>query len=136
MRFRAANSTTKPGINLTPLMDIVFILLIFFAVSTSFMFVGAIEVDLPKADTSSAGDNKAVVRVVVTKDNKYFIDDKAVDGNNIKASLDEAIEANPGATLMIEADLASLHGVVVTVIDAGKAAGFENFAIATEEANK
>ena len=133
MKFRASNAASRPSINITPLLDVVFILLIFFAVSTSFMFVGAIEVELPKADTTTEGKSKDTVRVVVTKDNQFRVDNATVSEADLNGRLADIYAASPGASLIIEADTGSLHGVVVKVIDAGKAAGFESFAIATEE---
>ncbi|MDR2869818.1 MAG: biopolymer transporter ExbD [Deferribacteraceae bacterium] len=133
MKFRHVGASSKPSINITPLLDIVFILLIFFAVSTSFMFVGAIEVDLPKANTTTEGQASEVVRVVVTRDNQMSVDQRPISAEELRAALDEAIAANPSASLVIEADTSAMHGAVVQVIDAGKAAGFVNFAIATDQ---
>lgn len=133
MKFRASDSATKPSINITPLLDAVFILLLFFAVSTSFMYVGAIEVELPKADTTTESKSKDTVRVVVTKDNQFRIDNATVTSQDLNRALADIHAASPGSSLIIEADTGSLHGAVVRVIDAGKAAGFESFAIATEE---
>ena len=133
MKFRKTGKSSTPLINTTPLLDAVFILLIFFAVSTTFFYVGAIKVELPKASTSLENQSNSAVRVVVTKENNLFIDGKPVAEADLYAVLKSAGESAEGASLVIEADTNSLHGIVVKVIDAGKLAGFEKFAIATEE---
>ena len=133
MKFKRDNSTIRPIVDTTPLLDAVFILLIFFAVSTSFLYVGSIKVDLPKAQTTLEESSRAMVRVVVTKEGSFFVDDKEITGANLRTVLKTAQEASPKATLVIEADTTSMHGLVVKVIDDGKLAGFEKFAIATEE---
>ena len=133
MKFKKTSKSIVPSINTTPLVDVVFILLIFFAVSTTFFFVGAIKVELPKASTTVENQNNEMVRVVVTKDNSLFINDKPVAEAEIYTVLKEIRETAAEASLVIEADTNSLHGIVVKVIDAGKLAGFEKFAIATEE---
>lgn len=134
MKFKRENSSSiQPAINTTPLLDVVFILLIFFAVSTSFLYAGAIKVDLPKAQTTVEESSREMVRVVVTKEGNFYVDDAVVSENELRAVLGRAREAKPEATLVIEADTAAMHGKVVQVIDDGKLAGFEKFAIATEE---
>jgi len=132
MKFKKTSKGSSPVINMTPLLDMVFILLLFFAVSTTFFHAGAIRVELPKA-TSSAESKNELVRVIVTNDNKLFIGDKPVSEVDLHAALKDAYDMAKDASLVIEADTNSLHGIVVMVIDAGKLAGFEKFAIATEE---
>ncbi len=133
MRFKRAQSATTPYINTTSLLDVVFILLLFFAVSTTFMFSGAIKVDLPKAQTTVQETSNEMVRVVITEDGNFFINDVRVQAANLSDALKTAYTSKPQATLVIEADTKTQHGLVVTVIDDGKLAGFEKFAIATEE---
>ncbi len=136
MKFRKTSKSSTPFINTTSLVDVVFILLIFFAVSTTFFYAGAIKVDLPKAATTLENKSKEMVRITVTKDNKLYMGDKQVAEADLDGILKQAHDANAEATLVIEADTNSLHGIVVRVIDAGKLAGFEKFAIATEEPAK
>lgn len=133
MNFRKKTESTPPFINVISLVDVMLILLIFFAVSTSFLQAGAIRVDLPKAQTTVEEASKEMVRVVVTKDNRYFVNETVVSEKDLRDALKKAHDEKPLSTLVIEADTASLHGVVVKVIDDGKLAGFERFAIATEE---
>lgn len=133
MKFKKTNKGATSSINITPLVDVVFILLIFFAVSTTFFYAGAIKVELPKAATTMENQSNEMVRVVVTKDNMLYIGDTQVKEADLESALKNARDTAQNASLVIEADTNSLHGIVVRVIDAGKLAGFEKFAIATEE---
>lgn len=135
MNFKKRFSGRGPEVNITPLVDVVFILLIFFAVTTSFIYLGGIKVELPKAATATDVD-KAIVRVLVNKDNNIFIDGSPVNEAALAGALRQARENKPEASLVIEADKGSMHGVVITVIDQGKQAGFDRFAIATENPDR
>lgn len=135
MNFRKRSASSRPEINVISLVDIMLVLLIFFAATTSFIMVGGIDVNLPSAQ--SGGElNKKLLAVKVTKDNKLYVDNVLADEKTIYTMLEDAYKQTPAATLVIEADKSSLHGMVVTVIDAGKQAGFENFSIAIEEPGK
>ncbi|MDR2400826.1 MAG: biopolymer transporter ExbD [Deferribacteraceae bacterium] len=126
------HSPTPPAPSITPLLDVVFILLIFFAVSTSFLYIGGINVNLPKAETTEETENIAV-RITVAKGGELSVNNREISYDNLAAALEAAYKNTPNAVIVIEADRESLHGLVVEVIDTGKLAGFERFAIATEK---
>jgi biopolymer transport protein ExbD len=132
MKFLKEHSAAAPSPSMTPLLDVVFILLIFFAVSTSFLYIGGINVNLPKAETTEETESTSV-RVTVNRDGELFINDGRISADSLAANLEEAYVKNPSATLVIEADREALHGIVVEIIDIGKLSGFEKFAIATEK---
>lgn len=119
-------------VNLTPLIDVVFLLLIFFMVSTTFIYTNSIDVNLPaaKGNESSIAEN---IRVVVTQAGVINIDGKTVDEKNVESRLADIKKAKPDSTVIIEADKNVTHGRVVFVMDASRKAGFEKFAIAVEE---
>jgi len=122
----------NPEINVTPLIDIVFILLIFLMVSTSFNFTNSIDVNLPAAK----GDEKPLVeniRIVMTKDGLITVNDQTLQISEVEGILTEFKKTAPAATVIIEADKEVAHGQVVTVMDASRKAGYEKFAIAVEE---
>lgn len=122
----------NPEINVTPLIDIVFILLIFLMVSTSFNFTNSIDVNLPAAK----GDEKPLVeniRIVMTKEGLITVNDQTVQIAEVEGILGEFRKTAPAATVIIEADKEVAHGQVVTVMDASRKAGYEKFAIAVEE---
>jgi biopolymer transport protein ExbD len=119
-------------VNLTPLIDVVFLLLIFFMVSTTFIYSNSIDVNLPaaKGDETSVAEN---VRVVLTQAGTINIDGKAVEESAVINTLESIKEKSPNSTVIIEADRSVSHGRVVFVMDASRKAGFAKFAIAVEE---
>lgn len=134
MHFRREKKDTSIIINITPLIDVVFILLIFFAVTTSFVSPSSIKLDLPKAKGESVEEKKNV-RVAVDSNGGIFVDGEAVKDEELEERLKVLKSVNPEAVIIIEADEKSLHGKVVYVIDKAKSADFTRFAIATEEAD-
>ena len=135
MRFRNEKKDTNIMINITSLIDVVFILLIFFAVTTSFVTPSSIKVDLPKAK-GEAVEEKKNIRIAVDSKGALFLDGEAVKDDELESKLKVLKDVNPEALVFIEADEKSLHGKVVFVIDKAKSADFTRFAIATEEAKQ
>lgn len=132
MKFRERQKDRAIGLDMTPLIDMVFLLIIFFMVSTTFIFTGAVGIDLPKAQGENV-EIKENVRISVTNLGDVYIDGDRYDEAQIPSILKLKGERLPGAILIIEADSAALHGKVVSIIDEGKKAGFAKFAIATQE---
>ncbi|MDR2883728.1 MAG: biopolymer transporter ExbD [Deferribacteraceae bacterium] len=132
MNFRRANSTPV-GINMTPLLDAIFILLLFFAVNTTLITASEIQVDLPEATTSETTSEVPEIKIVITKDGNIFVNDRGVSIDTLDRELAALYVSSPSATIVLEADTAALHGAVVTVIDSGRGAGFESFAISVDE---
>jgi biopolymer transport protein ExbD len=131
MRFSKKESKDIE-VNLTPLIDVVFLLLIFFMVSTTFIYSNSIDVNLPaaKGDETSISEN---IRVVLTQSGVINIDGVAFEEAQVEAQLAEMKKNKPESTVIIEADKNVTHGRVVFVMDASRKAGFEKFAIAVEE---
>jgi len=119
-------------VNITPLIDVVFLLLIFFMVSTTFIYSNSIDVNLPaaKGDETSISEN---IRVVLTQAGVITIDGVAFEEKQVESKLTEMKKNKPESTVIIEADKNVTHGKVVFVMDASRKAGFEKFAIAVEE---
>lgn len=132
MRFRDTKRDTNIIINITPLIDIVFILLIFFAVTTSFVTPTSIKMDLPKAKGEAVEDKKNI-RVAVDSTGALFIDGESIKDNELESRLKTLKDIHPEATVIIEADEKAMHGKVVFVIDKAKSADYTKFAIATKE---
>jgi biopolymer transport protein ExbD len=132
MRFSAKEDKENIEVNLTPLIDVVFLLLIFFMVSTTFIYSNSIDVNLPaaKGDETSVSEN---IRVVLTQSGAINIDGTQFAENQVEAQLAEMKKNKPESTVIIEADKNVTHGRVVFVMDASRKAGFEKFAIAVEE---
>ncbi len=132
MRFRDTKRDTNIIINITPLIDIVFILLIFFAVTTSFVTPSSIKMDLPKAKGEAVEDKKNI-RVAVDSAGALYIDGEPIKDEELEGRLKTLKDIHPEATVIIEADEKAMHGKVVFVIDKAKSVDYTKFAIATKE---
>jgi len=120
------------GINVTPLVDIVLVLLIIFMVTATYIVRASIEVDLPRA--AHGGESTGtLLSVVITRDGVIFLDGVQRTEEELVARSREAVAANPEARAIISADKGALHGAVVRVIDVVKGAGISRFAINIEK---
>ena len=120
------------GINVTPLVDIVLVLLIIFMVTATYIVRAAIDVDLPRA--AHGGEVVGtVLAVVVTKENAIFLDGARVGEDDLVRRTRQAVARDADARVVISADRAALHGAVVRVIDLVKGAGATRFAIHVEK---
>jgi biopolymer transport protein ExbD len=120
------------GINVTPLVDVVLVLLIVFMVTATYIVRASIEVDLPRA--AHGGETTgALLSVIITRDGDVFLDGVKRTEAELIARSREAAAANPEARAIISADKGALHGAVVRVIDVVKGAGISRFAINIEK---
>ena len=136
MKFpRSAKPDT--GINLTPLIDVVFLLLIFFMVTTTFTRETRMLITLPEADGEAlVSQQQVVLELVVSRDGSYSVNGQNLINGDIKtimAALKEASEGNKDIPLMITADAQSTHQAVITAMDAAGRLGFETLNIATQQ---
>ena len=116
-------------INLTPLIDMVFILLIFFIVTSSFIKESGMDVSRPQAQTATA-KGRANIMITVTKDGAVWIERKQVDVRAVRAYIERLHAENPEGAVIILADDASRTGLIVQVLDQVRLAGVANVAIA------
>ncbi len=125
------HSAKTVNVNLTPLIDMVFILLIFFLVTASFTKEAGIEVDRPSAQTAVRQEAGNLV-VAIDKNNQIWIENKKIDIRTIRAHIEQLRAQNPEGTVIILADKESRAGVTVDVLDQIRLAGVANVAIAAE----
>jgi len=119
-------------INITPMVDVVLVLLVIMMVSATYIVSKSLKVELPK--TASAAESVPMVAaVVVTKDGQYFYNELKVDDATLAARLKEAADKDPNTNVVVSADKAALHGQVVHVVDLAKVAGLTKFAINVED---
>ncbi len=119
------------GINVTPLVDVVLVLLIIFMVTATYIVRAAIEVDLPRA--AHGGETVGtVLSVVLTKANEVYLDGVLLSEDELVSRTRSAVARDAEARVVISADRAALHGAVVRVIDLVKGAGATRFAIHVE----
>jgi biopolymer transport protein ExbD len=117
------------GINVTPMVDVVLVLLVIMMVSATYIVSQALKVELPKS-ASTDESVSMVASVTLTKDGKYYYDQKLVESDaDLAARFDAAKAANADVNLVIVADAEALHGRVVHVIDIAKQHGVTKFAI-------
>jgi biopolymer transport protein ExbD len=119
-------------INISPLIDLVFLLLIFFMVTTSFVRETGIEVDRPTASTAVAADSSNIL-VAVTDEAEVFFDGQRVDVRTVRSHIGRAISENPGAAVIVVADKNSRTGLVVQVMDQCRLAGAERVNLAAAD---
>ena len=120
------------GINITPLVDIVLVLLIIFMVTATYIVREAIEVDLPRAAHGGEATGTTLA-VVLTRDGAIYLDGVRRSEDELSVRTREAVARDRDTRAVISADRASLHGAVVRVIDVVKGAGVSRFAINIEK---
>ena len=129
----------EPEINLTSLIDVVFLLLIFFMVSTTFEQQSALSVDLPEASTvESTTDIPERLEFVIDKEGRMYLNDQALvnsDESTIRASFIEVAGEERGLPIILRADRDTPHHFVVSVMDSAAALGFTNLSIAADRAS-
>jgi biopolymer transport protein ExbD len=119
-------------IDMTSMLDIVFIMLIFFIVTSSFVKESGVEVNRPQASNSES-QKSATVFIAVTAQNEIYIDKRVVDKERVQATLESLVTEQPNPSVVIQADKFAFNGTVVGVMDAVKGAGISKIALATEQ---
>ena len=129
---RRSSNQEEAQIDLTSMLDIVFIMLIFFIVTSSFVRESGVEVNRPQASNVSS-QKDAGIFVAITASNDIFIDKRMVDAERVQATLEHLLLEQPDASLVIQADEHAYNGTVVKVMDAAKGAGIKGIALAAEK---
>ena len=119
-------------VDVTPLIDIIFQLVLFFMVSTTFVTSPGIEVDLPRSSSDTILRDQDDINLWVTSEGSVFVDDAPVDWASLEGALTQAAMANPSTLIIIKADRDVDHGRVVAVMDLARSLGLNRLAIATE----
>jgi biopolymer transport protein ExbD len=136
MQLRASPKSEDPEISLTSLIDVVFLLLIFFMVSTTFEHQAVLKVDLPEAkNVSVPEDQPDSFELVIDAKGKFYLNDRQlVDGkrSTIEAAFIEAAGSDRNIPVILRADAETPHHFVVTAMDVTAQLGFSRLSIATE----
>jgi len=122
----------KPSPNLTPLIDMVFLLLIFFLLTANFLRKEAISVHLPAAKSATVQNETNEITVVITANGKMFINQIPMDLTSIYHLFSEKVKQKQEITIVVKADKATPVEWVIKVIDRAKLAGVKRIFIATE----
>ncbi len=119
-------------IDMTPMLDIVFIMLIFFIVSTSFVREAGVEIERPVSSTAEVKENQGVM-LAITANDEVWLDRQPVDVRMIRPTLERLKVEQPDLGVMIQADKDAKTGLLVEVMDQVKMSGVEQVAVATRE---
>lgn len=131
--FAGAGSEEEENeINITPMLDVVFIMLIFFIVTASFVKEAGIDVNRPDADTA-VRQERANILIAISETNEIWIDRRQVDPRALRANIERLHAENPEGSVVIQADKASVTETLITVMDAARQAGVYNVSIAADE---
>ncbi len=118
-------------INLTPMLDVVFIMLIFFIVTASFIKEAGVEVERPDAPTGERQEDAAIL-IAIRANDEIWIDRKETDPRAVRGVIERLHAENPKGSIVIQADENSTNEMLITVMEAAKQAGVANVAIATD----
>jgi biopolymer transport protein ExbD len=127
---RGASSDDDSDINLTPMLDVVFIMLIFFIVTATFIKQAGIEILRPEALTATQKPTVSVL-VAISSDGDVWIDKKRVDVNAVRAHIERVHAENPKGGLVVQSDRKARSEILLGVLEAARAAGITEVAIAT-----
>jgi biopolymer transport protein ExbD len=119
-------------INMAPLIDMVFILLIFFLVTTSFVKEAGVEVDRPTAASADAKEKTHQI-ISVTRDGVIYMEGHSIDIRSIRARMERFLAESPEGAVVIVADKASQTGIVIQVLDQCRLAGVIHISIAAQK---
>jgi len=119
-------------INITPLTDVMLVLLVIFMVTTPLIIMDSLKVKLPKAVTADAEPGTGVV-VAVSRDGRIEVNGRAAKLAGLAALLRGELARSKVKTVLVRADGDTRHGVVVGVLDAARRAGADKLSIATEK---
>jgi len=128
MQFRPSSRSTV-AINIAPLVDVVFLLVIFFAVSTTFLETAGIQLTLPSS-SSTAERTPRELTVWVTEDGTLTLDGETLSLEELETRLTERLAEMDSKRVVLRADRETRHGTVVRVMDAARAAGAEALTVA------
>jgi biopolymer transport protein ExbD len=131
MRKRIA-APEENNIDLTPMLDVVFIMLIFFIVTTSFVKEAGIDVNRPSAATAQKKP-KASILIAINQTGDIWIDKRKVDVRSVRANVEKLHAESPEGSVVIQADKSSNTGVLVQVMDQVRLGGVTNISIAASE---
>jgi biopolymer transport protein ExbD len=119
----------EAAIDMTPMLDIVFIMLIFFIVTTVFVKEAGIEVNKPDASRAILHKN-ANIFIAVTEDGDVWLDKRQVSADSVRANIERLLTEQPTDYVIIQSDVKAKHGLVVEIMDAVKAAGVDRVSVA------
>lgn len=129
MRRRIQLPDDDSDFDMTPMLDVVFIMLIFFIVTSSFVKESGIDINRPDASTATFKEQGNIL-IAITAENDIWIDKRKIDVRAVRANIERLHMENPQGAVVVQADKSSRNGVLVQVLDQIKLAGVNNVALA------
>lgn len=131
MRKHGAKQRDEAAIDMTPMLDIVFIMLIFFIVTASFLKEAGIEVNRPDG-SSGVAQEKANIMIAVTADNQIWMEKRQIDVRAVRANVERLKAENPEGTIVVQADIDATTGLVAEIMDELNKGGYTDHVLATD----
>ena len=128
--FELGGEEEDNEINLTPMLDVVFIMLIFFIVTASFIKEAGLDVNRPDAPVTESQPEDANILVVVDANDDIYIDRRLIDPRAVRANIERLHAENPNGSVVIQPNTRSTNKMLVTIMDASREAGVYNISIA------
>ena len=136
MNFRRGSFREEPEINLVPFIDILIVIVIFLAVTTTYSRYSEMQINLPTADASKPAERPNQINVGVSSTGQYMINRAAVGFTTpeaLGAELKRAAGSNPDPVIIINADANATHQSVINVMEAARVAGFSKITFTTQQ---
>ena len=130
--FASQEAEEEESIDVTPMLDVVFIMLIFFIVTASFVKESGLEVNRPEANTANQQDQASIL-VAIGPEGDIWIDQRKVEPGSVRANIERLHAQNPQGSVVIQADQAAATRHLVSVMDSAREAGVTNVSIAAQE---
>jgi biopolymer transport protein ExbD len=131
MRRRQDRRKSESEVNLTPMLDVVFIMLIFFIVTASFVKESGIEISRPGASTAVRKE-KGNILIAISANDQIWMNRRQVDPRALRANIERMHAENPQGAVIIQADKEAKTGLLVQVMDAARSAGVKSVSLAAD----
>ena len=129
-KIKMAQEEEDNEINLTPMLDVVFIMLIFFIVTASFIKESGIDVNRPDAPMTESKPEDANILVMINANDEIWIDRRLIDPRAVRANIERLHAENPEGSVVIQANNKSSNKILVEVMDSARSAGVYSISIA------
>jgi biopolymer transport protein ExbD len=132
-KLTSGKESTMAEINITPLTDVMLVLLVVFMVTSPLLMMESMKLKLPHAETSGEEIGTGLI-VSITGDGVYYLNDRTVERSELGREIKAELKSTKNNVLILKADKTVSHGLVVEVLDLARGAGAEKLSIATDPA--
>ncbi|MFN4291580.1 MAG: ExbD/TolR family protein [Permianibacter sp.] len=136
MRKKHAGAGDDAEIDMTPMLDIVFIMLIFFIVTTSFVREAGLDIQRPSGQAATTTKVKANVLITINSTGQIILNDREIDVRAVRANVEKTLAEAPDASVIVQAHKDSDTDILISVVDAAKEAGVDKVSVGTYDKDK